>query len=47
MLFERTYGVDLGNSSVKVYSFLKTKAILKKYDRFKRKEYYSSRKRGL
>lgn len=30
MLFERTYGVDLGNSSVKVYSFLKNKSYIEK-----------------
>ncbi len=30
MLIERTYGIDLGNSSVKVYSFLKNKSYIEK-----------------
>ena len=30
MLFEKTYGIDLGNSSVKVYSFLKNKSYIEK-----------------
>lgn len=33
MLFEKTYGIDLGSSSVKVYSFSETKLISRKYDR--------------
>lgn len=34
MLFEKTYGIDLGSSSVKVYSFFRNKTYIeKKYDR--------------
>ena len=30
MLFEKTYGIDLGSSSVKVYSFFKNKSYIEK-----------------
>ena len=30
MLFEKTYGIDLGSSSVKVYSFFRNKTYIEK-----------------
>lgn len=30
MLFEKTYGIDLGSSSVKVYSFFRNKSYMEK-----------------
>ena len=30
MLFEKTYGIDLGSSSVKVYSLFKNKSYMEK-----------------
>ena len=30
MLFEKKYGIDLGSSSIKVYSYLKIKVTLRK-----------------
>lgn len=34
MLFEKTYGIDLGSSSVKVYSFFQKQNLYReKYDR--------------
>ena len=34
--FKKTYGIDLGSSSIKVYSFLKTKLYGKEHDSVKR-----------
>ena len=31
MLFEKTYGIDLGSSSVKVYSFFRNKTYIEKH----------------
>ena len=30
MLFEKTYGIDLGSSSVKVYSMIRNKSYIEK-----------------